>query len=105
MGRAFADFALRNDMEPPAFSKYVWLPTVKAWFQKQPEVVGRDDERERELGVRADELGGGGGAVAGALPGGVWGESFCGAIHGGLSAVCDPKRIVEKSIFNAGQVA
>jgi 4-diphosphocytidyl-2-C-methyl-D-erythritol kinase len=39
LGRAFADFTLRNDLEPPAFSKYMWLPTVKAWFQKQPEVL------------------------------------------------------------------
>ncbi len=39
MGRKFADFALRNDLEPAAFSKYVWLPTVKAWFRKQPEVL------------------------------------------------------------------
>ena len=39
-GRAFADFTLRNDLEPPAFSKYPWLPTVKNWFQKQPEVIG-----------------------------------------------------------------
>ncbi len=38
-GRAFADFTLRNDLEPPAFSKYPWLPTAKAWFQKQPEVL------------------------------------------------------------------
>ena len=38
-GRAFADFTLRNDLEPPAFSKYPWLPMVKAWFQKQPEVL------------------------------------------------------------------
>jgi 4-diphosphocytidyl-2-C-methyl-D-erythritol kinase len=38
-GRAFADFTLRNDLEPPAFSKYPWLPTVKSWFQKQPEVL------------------------------------------------------------------
>ena len=38
-GRAFADFTLRNDLEPPAFSKYPWLPTVKAWFQKQTEVL------------------------------------------------------------------
>ncbi len=38
-GRTFADFTLRNDLEPPAFSKYVWLPTVKSWFQKQPEVL------------------------------------------------------------------
>ena len=39
VGRTFGDFTLRNDLEPPAFSKYVWLPTVKAWFQKQPEVL------------------------------------------------------------------
>ena len=38
-GRAFVDFTLRNDLEPPAFSKYPWLPTVKGWFQKQPEVL------------------------------------------------------------------
>jgi len=38
-GRAFAGFTLRNDLEPPAFSKYPWLPTVKAWFRKQPEVL------------------------------------------------------------------
>ena len=38
-GRAFDGFTLRNDLEPPAFSKYPWLPTVKAWFQKQPEVL------------------------------------------------------------------
>jgi 4-diphosphocytidyl-2-C-methyl-D-erythritol kinase len=38
-GRTFPDFTLRNDLEPPAFSKYPWLPTVKGWFQKQPEVL------------------------------------------------------------------
>lgn len=38
-GKAFADFTLRNDLEPPAFSKYPWLPMVKSWFQKQPEVI------------------------------------------------------------------
>ena len=38
-GRTFADFTLRNDLEPPAFSKYPWLPTAKSWFQKQPEVL------------------------------------------------------------------
>ena len=38
-GRQFADFTLRNDLEPPAFSKYQWLPTAKAWFQKQPEAL------------------------------------------------------------------
>lgn len=39
VGRAFVDFTMRNDLEPPAFSKYPWLPTVKAWFRKQPEVL------------------------------------------------------------------
>jgi len=39
-GRTFPpDFTLRNDLEPPAFSKYPWLPTVKNWFQKQPEAL------------------------------------------------------------------
>jgi len=39
-GRAFPpDFTLRNDLEPPAFSKYPWLPAAKGWFQKQPEVL------------------------------------------------------------------
>ena len=38
-GRTFDGFTLRNDLELPAFSKYVWLPTVKAWFRKQPEVL------------------------------------------------------------------
>jgi len=38
-GRVLADGTLRNDLEPPAFSKYPWLPTVKAWFRQQPEVV------------------------------------------------------------------
>jgi len=39
LGRSCADVTLRNDLEPPAFSKYPWLPTVKSWFQKQPEVL------------------------------------------------------------------
>ncbi len=39
LGREFGGFALRNDLEPPAFSKYVWLPTVKGWFRQQPEVL------------------------------------------------------------------
>ena len=39
VGRTFEGFALRNDLEPAAFSKYVWLPTVKAWFRKQPGVL------------------------------------------------------------------
>jgi 4-diphosphocytidyl-2-C-methyl-D-erythritol kinase len=38
-GRSFADLTLRNDLEPPAFSKYPWLPTAKSWFRKQPEVL------------------------------------------------------------------
>jgi 4-diphosphocytidyl-2-C-methyl-D-erythritol kinase len=38
-GRTFADFTLRNDLEPPAFSKYPWLPAAKNWFQKQPEAI------------------------------------------------------------------
>ena len=38
-GRTLADFTLRNDLEPPAFSKYPWLPTAKSWFQEQPEVI------------------------------------------------------------------
>jgi 4-diphosphocytidyl-2-C-methyl-D-erythritol kinase len=38
-GRTFADFTLRNDLEPPAFSKYPWLLTVKNWFREQPEVL------------------------------------------------------------------
>ncbi len=39
VGRTFGGITLRNDLEPPAFSKYPWLPTVKGWFQKQPEVL------------------------------------------------------------------
>ena len=38
-GRAFPDFTLRNDLEPPAFSKYAWLPVAKAWFREQPETL------------------------------------------------------------------
>jgi 4-diphosphocytidyl-2-C-methyl-D-erythritol kinase len=38
-GRSFADLTLRNDLEPPAFSKYPWLPTVKKWFRQRPEVL------------------------------------------------------------------
>jgi 4-diphosphocytidyl-2-C-methyl-D-erythritol kinase len=38
-GHAFADVTLRNDLEPPAFSKYPWLPATKIWFQKQPVVL------------------------------------------------------------------
>jgi 4-diphosphocytidyl-2-C-methyl-D-erythritol kinase len=38
-GRTFAGFTLRNDLEPPAFGKYPWLPTAKQWFCQQPEVL------------------------------------------------------------------
>ena len=38
-GRTFDDFTLRNDLEPPAFSKYPWLPVTKNWFREQPEVL------------------------------------------------------------------
>lgn len=38
-GRSFADVTLRNDLEPPAFSKYPWLPTTKSWFREQAEVL------------------------------------------------------------------
>jgi 4-diphosphocytidyl-2-C-methyl-D-erythritol kinase len=38
-GKKLADgFVLRNDLEPAAFSKYLWLPATKKWFQQQPEV-------------------------------------------------------------------
>lgn len=32
------NFILRNDLETAAFSKYLWLPAAKMWFQQQPEV-------------------------------------------------------------------
>jgi 4-diphosphocytidyl-2-C-methyl-D-erythritol kinase len=35
VGRTFPDMTLRNDLEPPAFGKYPWLPTVKKWFRAQ----------------------------------------------------------------------
>ncbi len=38
-GRVFGDITLRNDLEPPAFSKYPWLPTAKKWLRGQPEVL------------------------------------------------------------------
>jgi 4-diphosphocytidyl-2-C-methyl-D-erythritol kinase len=38
-GRDLDGFILRNDLEPPAFSKYPWLPMVKSWFREQPEVL------------------------------------------------------------------
>jgi 4-diphosphocytidyl-2-C-methyl-D-erythritol kinase len=37
-GLALSIGNLQNDLEPPVFAKYLWLPTVKAWFQEQPEV-------------------------------------------------------------------
>ncbi len=39
-GTVLGNFALRNDLEPPAFAKYPWLPMVKKWFLAQPEVQG-----------------------------------------------------------------
>ncbi len=39
IGKTVNGVELRNDLEPPAFSKYPWLPTAKSWFQNQPEVV------------------------------------------------------------------
>ena len=39
VGRTFPDFTMRNDLEPPAFSKYPWLPVARAWFREQPEVL------------------------------------------------------------------
>jgi 4-diphosphocytidyl-2-C-methyl-D-erythritol kinase len=38
-GRKFTDMTLRNDLEPPAFSKYPWLPVAKNWLREQPEVL------------------------------------------------------------------
>jgi 4-diphosphocytidyl-2-C-methyl-D-erythritol kinase len=38
-GRNFDGVILRNDLEPPAFSKYPWLPTVTSWFREQPGVL------------------------------------------------------------------
>ena len=38
-GRTFGDVTLRNDLEPPAFSKYPWLPAAKAWLREQTETV------------------------------------------------------------------
>ncbi len=39
VGRIFADFTMRNDLELPAFSKYAWLPVAKTWFREQPETL------------------------------------------------------------------
>jgi len=30
---------MRNDLEPPVFSKYLLLPRIKRWFQERPEVI------------------------------------------------------------------
>ena len=38
-GQMIGEVTLRNDLEPPAFGKYPWLPAVKAWFREQPEVL------------------------------------------------------------------
>ncbi|HEY8966069.1 MAG TPA: 4-(cytidine 5'-diphospho)-2-C-methyl-D-erythritol kinase [Candidatus Methylacidiphilales bacterium] len=38
-GPEFSFGALRNDLEPPVFSKYLWLPTAKEWFTRQPGVT------------------------------------------------------------------
>ena len=38
-GKAIGGITLRNDLEPPAFAKYPWLPSAKQWFQAQPEVL------------------------------------------------------------------
>jgi 4-diphosphocytidyl-2-C-methyl-D-erythritol kinase len=38
-GCTLAGVTLRNDLEPPAFAKYPWLPMVKSWFRRQPEVL------------------------------------------------------------------
>ena len=38
---ASLDFGtLRNDLEPPVFGKYLWLPTAKAWLLGQAETAG-----------------------------------------------------------------
>ena len=39
-GADLGAFVLRNDLEPPAFSKYPWLPLVKKWFLSRPETQG-----------------------------------------------------------------
>jgi 4-diphosphocytidyl-2-C-methyl-D-erythritol kinase len=39
IGKTLDGVTLRNDLEPPAFSKYPWLPATKSWFQEQPEVL------------------------------------------------------------------
>lgn len=37
-GKSTSDTVLQNDLEPPVFTKYHWISTVKQWFQQQPEV-------------------------------------------------------------------
>jgi 4-diphosphocytidyl-2-C-methyl-D-erythritol kinase len=37
-GGAEHPFALRNDLEPPVFSKYLWIAEAKNWLQQQSEV-------------------------------------------------------------------
>ena len=39
-GTQFAFGVLRNDLEPPVFSKYLWIPAAKQWLAEQPEVAG-----------------------------------------------------------------
>ncbi len=39
-GARFDFGTLRNDLEPPVFGKYLWLPTAKAWLLGQSEVAG-----------------------------------------------------------------
>ena len=38
-GRALAGMTLRNDLEPPVFAKYPWLPAAKSWFRRQAGVL------------------------------------------------------------------
>jgi 4-diphosphocytidyl-2-C-methyl-D-erythritol kinase len=38
-GKDLGDVILQNDLEPPVFSKYLWIPTVKEWFRSQSEVL------------------------------------------------------------------
>ncbi|HUB66854.1 MAG TPA: 4-(cytidine 5'-diphospho)-2-C-methyl-D-erythritol kinase [Candidatus Methylacidiphilales bacterium] len=38
-GRGFGGITFRNDLEPPVFSKYPWLPVAKAWFREQSETL------------------------------------------------------------------
>ncbi|HSI84890.1 MAG: 4-(cytidine 5'-diphospho)-2-C-methyl-D-erythritol kinase [Candidatus Methylacidiphilales bacterium] len=38
-GATLPDGVLRNDLEPPVFRKYLWLPAAKDWLRSQPEVL------------------------------------------------------------------